>query len=239
MHRRSHASGCCAPRTHRHRHHRRDIERLEPEVVQGRTHALLHLQPQREHGPVATTHLEGRTTRRRGGADHRGDWHAAGRVHSRWAQVGLFERPLGGQRLARAHSRRSRGGLGGRQATHVRLREDHSSGRPAGQQDTCSSTQIEAGSRTSGACRFTGTIRGRSRATELRISAPRLSPDGKQIAFFSYRSGDRKIWVVPSDGGPAVQLTTGEGDGLFTPHGLLTTETSRSPPAGPEEATSL
>jgi len=36
---------------------------------------------------------------------------------------------------------------------------------------------------------------------------PRWSPDGTEIAFHAYRSGNREIWVMPSDGGPARQLT--------------------------------
>ena len=37
---------------------------------------------------------------------------------------------------------------------------------------------------------------------------PRWSPDGTEIAFHAYRSGNREIWVMPSNGGPARQLTT-------------------------------
>ena len=37
---------------------------------------------------------------------------------------------------------------------------------------------------------------------------PRWSPDGKEVAFYSYRSGNRDIWVMPSGGGPARQLTS-------------------------------
>ena len=36
--------------------------------------------------------------------------------------------------------------------------------------------------------------------------APRWSPDGKEIAFYAYRSGNRDVWVMPSGGGPARQL---------------------------------
>ena len=38
---------------------------------------------------------------------------------------------------------------------------------------------------------------------------PRWSPDGNQIAFYAYRSGNRDIWVMPARGGPARQLTFG------------------------------
>lgn len=41
--------------------------------------------------------------------------------------------------------------------------------------------------------------------------APSWSPDGREIVFYSYRSGNRDVWVVPSSGGPARQLTTNEG----------------------------
>ena len=37
---------------------------------------------------------------------------------------------------------------------------------------------------------------------------PRFSPNGKQIAFYAYRSGNRDIWVMPANGGKARQLTT-------------------------------
>ena len=36
---------------------------------------------------------------------------------------------------------------------------------------------------------------------------PRWSPDGTQIAFYAYRSGNRDVWVVPARGGPARQIT--------------------------------
>ena len=37
---------------------------------------------------------------------------------------------------------------------------------------------------------------------------PRYSPDGKQIAFLSTRSGTQEIWLMSADGGDASQLTT-------------------------------
>ncbi len=37
---------------------------------------------------------------------------------------------------------------------------------------------------------------------------PRFSPDGKWIAFVSTRSGDAQIWLLPTAGGEARQLTT-------------------------------
>ena len=35
------------------------------------------------------------------------------------------------------------------------------------------------------------------------------SPDGKTLAFASWRSGEPKIWLVPTEGGDAVMLETG------------------------------
>jgi Tol biopolymer transport system component len=40
---------------------------------------------------------------------------------------------------------------------------------------------------------------------------PLLSPDGRQVAFYSYRTGDREIWLMPAAGGPATQLTSSRG----------------------------
>jgi Tol biopolymer transport system component len=36
---------------------------------------------------------------------------------------------------------------------------------------------------------------------------PRWSPDGRQIVFYAYRSGNRDVWVMPATGGSAQQLT--------------------------------
>ncbi|HSL93131.1 MAG TPA: S9 family peptidase, partial [Bacillota bacterium] len=38
--------------------------------------------------------------------------------------------------------------------------------------------------------------------------SPRWSPDGKQLAFVSNRSGDNQVWLMPACGGEARQLTT-------------------------------
>ncbi|HQR29645.1 MAG TPA: hypothetical protein PLL32_04485 [Anaeromyxobacteraceae bacterium] len=44
---------------------------------------------------------------------------------------------------------------------------------------------------------------------------PSWSPDGRWIAFTSYRGGDIAIWKMRPDGSNAVQLTQGEGDDYF------------------------
>ncbi|WP_314174659.1 S41 family peptidase [Streptomyces winkii] len=54
--------------------------------------------------------------------------------------------------------------------------------------------------------------RSRGRAWRLtvdrtRVTCPRFSPDGRRIAFTSWRSLDPEIHVVPVDGGPARRLT--------------------------------
>jgi TolB protein len=38
--------------------------------------------------------------------------------------------------------------------------------------------------------------------------SPSVSPDGRELAFHSFRAGNRDIYVMPAGGGPAVQLTT-------------------------------
>lgn len=40
--------------------------------------------------------------------------------------------------------------------------------------------------------------------------APSVSRDGR-VAFHSYRSGNRDIWIVPAEGGPATQITRDPG----------------------------
>lgn len=39
---------------------------------------------------------------------------------------------------------------------------------------------------------------------------PSWSPDGRQIAFYGYRTGNREIYVMPAGGGPARQMTRRE-----------------------------
>jgi len=60
--------------------------------------------------------------------------------------------------------------------------------------------------------------------------APRWSPDGNEIAFYSYRSGNRDIWVMPSRGGPARQLTSDPGHDYYpswSPDGRIIAYQSR------------
>jgi len=44
---------------------------------------------------------------------------------------------------------------------------------------------------------------------------PRWSPDGNEIAFYSFRSGFRDIWIMPTSGGRAHQITHSELNDWF------------------------
>jgi Tol biopolymer transport system component/DNA-binding winged helix-turn-helix (wHTH) protein len=46
---------------------------------------------------------------------------------------------------------------------------------------------------------------------------PQFSPDGRRIAFVSYRSGNSEVWVCNSDGSSPVQVTSFRGPEVTTP----------------------
>lgn len=48
---------------------------------------------------------------------------------------------------------------------------------------------------------------------------PKISPDGKWIAFSAEYSGSRQIWLMPADGGAARQLTFYNSEGIMPPRG--------------------
>lgn len=48
---------------------------------------------------------------------------------------------------------------------------------------------------------------------------PKISPDGRWIAFSAEYSGSRQIWVMPSEGGAARQLTFYNSEGVMPPRG--------------------
>ncbi len=48
---------------------------------------------------------------------------------------------------------------------------------------------------------------------------PKISPDGKWIAFSAEYSGSRQIWVMPAEGGTARQLTYYNSVGIMPPRG--------------------
>src|SRR4051794_8698439 len=59
-------------------------------------------------------------------------------------------------------------------------------------------------------------------ASNKRDMLPRWSPDGKQLAFVSTRSGKPQLWLIPADGGEAAQLTRtkwGAGEFAWSPDG--------------------
>ncbi len=47
---------------------------------------------------------------------------------------------------------------------------------------------------------------------EMLDRTPAWSPDGQMLAFMSVRSGNGDIWVVPTEGGEARQLTNHQGE---------------------------
>lgn len=67
-----------------------------------------------------------------------------------------------------------------------------------------------------------------------RISHPRISPDGRHIAFTTWRSLDPEIHVVPVDGGPAERLTYWGADDTrvcgWTPEGDVLAVASHGQP---------
>ena len=48
---------------------------------------------------------------------------------------------------------------------------------------------------------------------------PKISPDGRQIAFSAQYSGTRQVWVMPADGGQPKQLTFYSDVGTMPPRG--------------------
>ncbi len=53
-------------------------------------------------------------------------------------------------------------------------------------------------------------------------NSPRWSPDGTKLAFVSDRGGDRQIWIMPTTGGEAYQLTKmrrGASNPVWSPDG--------------------
>jgi hypothetical protein len=56
----------------------------------------------------------------------------------------------------------------------------------------------------------TGKVRKLTRG--LRAREPDVSPDGREVAFHSLRTGNREIFVMPAGGGPAVQVSNSPGD---------------------------
>ncbi len=63
-----------------------------------------------------------------------------------------------------------------------------------------------------------GGVRNLTRSSDANDRLPAWSPDGKQIAFISDRTGEEEVWVVAQDGSvPAVQLTTGSKAQRYAP----------------------
>lgn len=80
----------------------------------------------------------------------------------------------------------------------------------------------------------------RRQMTRGAVSAdqPRWSPDGKQLAFLSTRSGKMAIWIMPVDGGEAelfVELRTPITSFAWSPDGKWIALTATDPPSPQEE----
>ncbi len=66
-------------------------------------------------------------------------------------------------------------------------------------------------------------------------SAPRWSPDGRELAFLSDRSGTTQLYVMPSDGGEPRKLSdlkNGVADPVWSPDGSKLAVTSKIGPEG-------
>lgn len=63
---------------------------------------------------------------------------------------------------------------------------------------------------------------------------PRLSPDGRKVAFASNRSGSMQVWVMNTDGSGTSQLTTGFANTAprWSPDGTLIAYERHDPDAG-------
>jgi len=66
--------------------------------------------------------------------------------------------------------------------------------------------------------------------------SPRLSPDGRTLAFISDRTGSKQVWLLPMAGGEAVRLTDLPFDvsgPCFAPDGRTLLVTGKADPAAP------
>ena len=130
-----------------------------------------------------------------------------GRLFSRRDEARLLQGPVGGKRVARAHSPRTSSELGGCRADHhrpgIHLGQRHLSGWP----ETPGELRPFRESGYLGAPRRGGRYDPVDDESHGRWAA-RWSPDGREIAFRSRRSGNLDLWVMPAEGGPARQLTS-------------------------------
>ena len=129
-------------------------------------------------------------------------------------EAGLLPRTAGRQRVACPHPAGSRGRLGGCRATDGRRGVRHDDRAAPGWRTTDLSSD-----RGGGADLWMATVGGREMVQLTTDREPdqaaQVSPDGRHIAFHSYRRSNYDIWVLPLDGGPAHQVTSDPRSEMF------------------------
>ena len=86
-------------------------------------------------------------------------------------------------------------------------------------------------------CRSPAANRSRSSAGSGDDFMPSWSPDGREIAYYGFREGRRRLFVMPVDGGPPSAVAPDSANQRF-PTGRRMAAASCSTPTGPEDSSS-